>query len=110
MEKERDMINPAHYKEGGIEAIDYMKAKSTPVEYRGFLRLNALKYLSRAGKKGDELEDIEKAGWYISKLVEELREDAAKQPETHPGGSKYVANYQAISVCSVVNGPRKNSQ
>ena len=28
-----DAINPDHYKVGGIEAIDYMKAKSKPEEF-----------------------------------------------------------------------------
>ena len=35
-----DMVNhPEHYMEGGIETLDYLKAKSNPVEFMGYLRL-----------------------------------------------------------------------
>jgi hypothetical protein len=66
---------PAHYLVGGIETIDYMKAKSTPEEFCGHLRLTALKYLSRAGHKDDALEDFKKARWYLNRLISELEED-----------------------------------
>jgi hypothetical protein len=66
-----DMVNhPPHYKVGGIEAIDYLQAKSTPEEFSGYLRLNCMKYLSRAGHKDNALEDYKKAAWYLNKLIE----------------------------------------
>lgn len=66
-----DNVNhPSHYTSGGIETIDYMKAKATPEEFRGHLRLTALKYLSRAGLKNDTLEDLKKAAWYIQYLID----------------------------------------
>lgn len=72
-----DMVNnPPHYKIGGIETIDYMKAKSTPEEFKGHLRLTAIKYLSRTGYKGDAIEDLKKAQWYLNRLVQECEEDA----------------------------------
>lgn len=65
-----DNVNsPFHYTVGGIEAIDYMAAKSTPEEFRGHLRLTALKYLSRAGYKADALEDYKKAQVYLGWLI-----------------------------------------
>ena len=71
-----DAINPPHYQIGGIEAIDYMRAKSTPEEFEGYLRLSALKYLSRVGhKNGDHdaarAEEYKKALWFIERLVRE---------------------------------------
>jgi hypothetical protein len=41
-----DSVNhPPHYTFGGIETIEYMKAKSTPEEFKGSLsRLTAIKY------------------------------------------------------------------
>ncbi len=63
--------HPDHYTAGGIEVIEYLRAKLSPEEYRGFLRGNALKYLSRAGRKGDELTDLQKAAWYIGRLIAE---------------------------------------
>lgn len=66
-----DSVNhPSHYTSGGIETIDYMEAKATPEEFRGHLRLTALKYLSRAGLKNDTLEDLKKAAWYIQYLID----------------------------------------
>ena len=68
----KDLVNsPDHYTSGGIEAIDYMKAKSTPEEFSGYLRLNAMKYLTRAGLKVDKMQDLKKAQWYLNKLIKE---------------------------------------
>jgi len=56
-----DNVNhPAHYTVGGIETIDFIKAKLTPEEFIGYLKGNVIKYLSRAPHKGGT-EDIEKA-------------------------------------------------
>lgn len=72
-----DAIDPDHYKVGGIETIDYMRAKSTPEEFEGYLRLSALKYLSRVGhKNGDHdaarAEEYKKARWFIDRLIQEI--------------------------------------
>jgi hypothetical protein len=70
-------INPSHYKSGGIECIDAMKACSTPEEFRGHLKLTVLKYLWREDKKGEgeqaRVENLEKATWYLDRLVRDLR-------------------------------------
>jgi Protein of unknwon function (DUF3310) len=66
-------VNPSHYKQNGIETIDYMKAISTKEEYRGHLKLTAIKYLSRLGKKDNELQEASKCLWYVEKLVESYR-------------------------------------
>ena len=69
---EVDAVNhPPHYKIGGIETIEYMKAKSTPEEFKGQLRLTAIKYLSRTGYKDDALQDLKKAQWYLNRLIKE---------------------------------------
>ena len=68
-----DPVNsPSHYTGGGIETIDYLAAKLTPDEFSGFCRGNALKYLSRLGKKGDYAEDLGKAIWYLNCLSDYL--------------------------------------
>ena len=62
-----DMVNsPPHYLTGGIETIDYIKAKLTAEEFKGYLRGNVLKYASR--KKGGD--DMGKAAWYAKRLEE----------------------------------------
>lgn len=68
---EKDNINPNHYVFGGIETIDYLKAKLTPEEYRGFLKGNVLKYVSRESEKNGE-EDLKKAQWYLEKIIDRL--------------------------------------
>lgn len=68
-EPKADMVNhPPHYTAGGIETIDFIQAKLTPEEFRGYLRGNILKYSSRAGLKGDADEDLGKMVWYANKL------------------------------------------
>lgn len=65
-----DPVNhPTHYAEGwsnGAEVIDI-------TENLNFNRGNAVKYVARAGKKGDsELEDLKKAQWYLAREIARL--------------------------------------
>lgn len=72
-EPKADMVNrPPHYTVGGIEVIDFIKAKLTDEEFRGYLQGNILKYSSRVGFKGDAAEDVGKLIWYANKLQETL--------------------------------------
>ena len=63
------IYSPDHYTHGGIEAIDYMASKATPEEFRGYLRLSVLKYLSRAGHKDDTLQEYKKAAVFLDWLI-----------------------------------------
>jgi transposase-like protein len=68
-EPKAGMVNsPAHYTVGGIETIDYIQAKLTPDEFRGYLKGNIIKYTSRAQYKDYPEEDIDKMVWYALKL------------------------------------------
>ena len=58
--KDFDPINPTHYQIGGIETIDYIEAKLTPEEFKGYCKGNSIKYISRAGHKGESMEDLKK--------------------------------------------------
>ena len=63
-----DMVNnPPHYTDGGIETIDFIESKGL-----GYHLGNAVKYNSRAGKKGTNqgLEDLRKARWYLDRAIE----------------------------------------
>ena len=67
-----DVVNrPAHYTDGKIEVIEYIEDKKL-----GFCLGNAIKYISRAGKKDPtkEIEDLKKAKWYIERRIKELEE------------------------------------
>jgi hypothetical protein len=60
-----DMVNhPPHYKTGGIETIDFIEAKNL-----GYNLGNVVKYISRADYKGDRLENLKKAQWYMNREV-----------------------------------------
>ena len=66
-----DPVNPSHYK-GDIECIDYQKSISTPEEFRGYLRLQAVKYIHRLNAKDTPTTNIDKALWYLNRLKKEL--------------------------------------
>jgi len=60
-----DLVNhPPHYKAGGIETIDFIEAKDL-----NFRLGNVVKYVARAEKKGDPLEDLKKAKWYLEREI-----------------------------------------
>ena len=71
-----DLVNhPNHYKsEGvsGIECIDAIQAALTEEEFVGFCKGNNIKYTWRANRKQDVRTNIEKAIWYMNKLLDNL--------------------------------------
>lgn len=78
IEPKSDNVNhPSHYNDGKIEVIDYIEDKQL-----GFCLGNAVKYISRAGKKKSgnlsdkekEIEDLKKAVFYINYRIKELEE------------------------------------
>ena len=77
-----DNVNhPSHYTDGKIEVIDFIEDKRL-----GFCLANAVKYISRAGKKlsdgkskkEKEIEDLKKSIWYINRRIYELENDIDK--------------------------------
>ena len=58
--------HPPHYggSDNPYEAIKVIEAWSL-----GFCLGNAVKYISRAGKKGDAIEDLKKARWYLDREI-----------------------------------------
>ena len=70
-----DPVNhPSHYTQGDVECIDAIKASMTLEAFIGYLKGNCVKYLWRAGLKNDAIEDVRKAGWYLNKLEETLKD------------------------------------
>lgn len=61
--------NPAHYTSGGIETLDYIKAKVK--DYPSYAVGNILKYVSRYEHKNG-LEDLKKAQFYLNDLIKEM--------------------------------------
>ena len=72
-----DAVNhPSHYNQGRIECIDYILDKEL-----NFCRGNAVKYITRAGQKDPdkEIEDLEKAVFYLNREIERLKNDGRKE-------------------------------
>jgi len=64
--------HPAHYTDGKIEVIDFIEDKNLD-----FHTGNAVKYIARAGKKdpSKEIEDLQKAIWYLNRKIERLQNE-----------------------------------
>ena len=60
--------NPTHYTVGGIETIDFIEAKKL-----GYNLGNVVKYLTRADHKGNKMEDLRKAQWYLAREINSLK-------------------------------------
>ena len=63
-----DVVNyPAHYTAhpSGVECIQI-------TEHMNFCRGNAVKYIWRADDKGDPLENLRKAVWYLEREIERI--------------------------------------
>jgi hypothetical protein len=60
----------SYYAVGGIEVIDYIKAKLTDEQYKGYLLGNIIKYSGRLNWKGYDKEDTHKLAEYSQWLKE----------------------------------------
>ena len=75
-----DLVNhPPHYTVGNIECIDYLKDSMNSVAFIGFLEGNAKKYLHRYNFKGQRISDLQKAQYYLAKLIETIKELESKR-------------------------------
>lgn len=66
--------HPEHYNQGGIECIDAMLSAFGKYTVSSFCICNAFKYLWRCREKNG-YEDIEKAIWYLQKMLDIYKED-----------------------------------
>ena len=68
-----DNVNaPSHYLHGKKETIDVISDCMTNDEFHGYLKGNILKYVARYKFKGEPLEDLQKASWYLNRLIKEV--------------------------------------
>jgi len=67
MNKEEMVNHPSHYNEhpSGVECIDI-------IEHMNFCLGNAIKYIWRASLKGNEIEDLKKAQFYLTQEIKRL--------------------------------------
>ena len=59
--------HPSHYNRGKIEVIDFIEDQCL-----SFHLGNVIKYVTRADSKGDKLEDLKKARWYLDRYINEV--------------------------------------
>ena len=74
-----DAVNhPQHYTQSGIECIDAIDSVTSGYERpsHGYYAGQVLKYLWRAPFKGHYLQDLEKAQWYLNRLVKKVQDEA----------------------------------
>jgi len=74
-----DLINhPPHYKShpSGVECIQI-------TEYMGFCLGNVIKYIWRAGEKGDRLADLKKAKWYLNREIAKYETKTNQKSKRH---------------------------
>jgi len=89
-----DPVNkPSHYAEGRqFETIEVIE------DWKLSYRLgNCVKYISRAGRKGDRKQDLEKAAWYLQREIEAIDKPSQYAP---PADVQYedVLEYYGQSV------------
>lgn len=70
-----NVVRPNHYRQGKMETINIIKNSMSPEEFKGFLKGNVFKYMSRYKFKNG-IEDLKKAQWYLAKLIIEEGKDA----------------------------------
>lgn len=74
-----DAVNhPQHYTRSGIECIDAIDSVTSGYERpgHGYYAGQVLKYIWRAPFKGHYLQDLEKAQWYLNRLVKKVQDEA----------------------------------
>lgn len=99
-----DAINPSHYKQGKVECIDALE--SATVNKTGLEAVcvaNVIKYLWRYEAKNG-LEDVRKAQWYLTKLIDYL-EAKDKKPIQHFKPQTIVATLDNMPCISTPHYP-----
>jgi len=61
--------HPDHYMQGKIECIEAMESAMSSEGFRGYCKGNIIKYLWRYESKGNPIQDLLKAQWYLERLI-----------------------------------------
>ena len=75
-----EVNKPSHYNSNTMETTDLIRDSMESEEYRGYLKGNIFKYVSRYRYKEQEnpYKDLLKAQWYLCKLIEDVKNDGKK--------------------------------
>lgn len=74
MAKNLNVAHPKHYNTGKIEVIRIIEDQLTDEEYRGYIKGQVLKYITRERTKNG-LEDLQKAAWYLNRLIKKMERE-----------------------------------
>ncbi len=92
--KKEQVNHPTHY---GGEGNQYEAIKVIEAWELDFCLGNAVKYISRAGKKEDMIQDLKKAKWYIERKIYQF--EPTKERETVSFDSLIEQLDKVIEVC-----------
>lgn len=71
-----DISHPKHYTFGSIEVIDVLEDWKL-----GFRLANAVKYIARCDHKGNAIQDLRKAAWYLCRDIDKRLEAEGIEPD-----------------------------
>lgn len=83
--------HPAHYAGGGLEVIDAIEAWGL-----GFHLGNVVKYVARCDSKGDALEDLRKARWYLDREIERREQAPEGSADCAECGDGFESQYVCV--------------
>ena len=75
MENLDNVNHPKHYTSGKIEVIKIIEDQLTSEEYRGYIKGQVIKYITRERHKNG-LEDLKKARWYLDRLIKKMEKES----------------------------------
>ena len=87
--------HPRHYNEGKFEVIDIIEDWDL-----GFHDGNVIKYVLRAKFKGNEIQDLEKAEWYLKRYIKLRKEAHDREAEEQDSSWSPISSYN-------LDGPTK---
>ena len=85
-ETNKNVSHPSYYNQG-IEPIEIIESWDL-----NFSLGNAIKYILRSPYKGKQIEDLEKAKWYLEREISRLKDKGAHRKEEEWSDDD-IANY-----------------
>jgi hypothetical protein len=72
MSKDINVTKPPHYNQSGVECIDYIQ-QQLGASFPSYLEGSIIKYIHRHKYKDANIQDLEKAQWYLNRLIEHYK-------------------------------------
>ncbi len=72
---EDEVNSPQHYQQGNLETIEVIKGMLTQEEFLAYCAGSVTKYVSRYRYKETPSKDLDKAVWFLNRLIQELESE-----------------------------------